>query len=107
LGIEIEEPEEEVIGSLILCQSLGPATDARAFDQLFADAAREVRHQHHEFPDTAGTVCPNIYGVWFEPRPIMGPILDPAWLAALASPGDGEVRLAQLVTLRSRDEGFA
>ncbi len=85
---------------------LSPATDARAFDQLFADAAREVRRQHWEFPDTTGTVCPNIYGVWFEPDAIMGPILDPAWLTALAPPDDGEVRVARLVTLRA-DEGFA
>jgi hypothetical protein len=107
LGVEVEEPEEEVIGSLILCQSVHPATDVHALDQLFADAAREVRLQHLDFPETTGTVCPNIYGVWFEPDAIMGPILDPAWLAALAPPGGGEVRVARLVTRRSRDQGFA
>jgi hypothetical protein len=63
-----------------------------------------VRLRHWGFPDTAGAVCPNIYGVWFEPKAIMRPILDPAWLVALAPPGDGKVRVARLVTLR--DGGF-
>jgi hypothetical protein len=105
LGVEVEEPEDEVIGSLILCRPVSRA-DGGAYDQLFADATRQVRSQHLKFPDTAGTVCPNVYGIWFEPDAVIGPILDPAWLAALAPPTDGEVRVARLVTLRSRDQGF-
>jgi hypothetical protein len=104
LDVEVEELEDEVIGSLILCHPVSPATDVRIYDQLFADAAREVRLQHLEFPDTHGTVCPNVYGMWFEPNAIMGSILDPAWLAAMAPPRDGEARIARLVTLRPSDK---